>query len=413
MERPSPGEAEGLDDLVDKVITLEEGVPKSIAKNDFDEDLAKALYQFYKDRIHIEWPTMVKDHYTLTSKGWIGHIPIQQDAVLQIKPKVEIKNIFRMLDYAYDLKSFYLFEGLVPMESIEDLFENLASILAKTVLDRARKGLYRGYLAERDRFPYCRGRIEIVPSILSSMCGDIRLTCDYEENTADVDENRLLAWTLYQMPKFQLAKEAVRQRVRQAYRAVSVAVETKPMTVADCINRSYNGLNEDYRRMHSICRFFLEHTGPSLNLGEHSFIPFLIGMPYLFESFVAKWLRLNLPKNLYVETKYHAELDPDGNFFYDIDLVLKDSGTDQVLAVLDTKYKREERPDPADINQVVAYAARMATFDAFLIYPSSVTCFPVLSHGKMKVRCLNFDLNRDLDESGELFLKELKEQLAN
>jgi 5-methylcytosine-specific restriction endonuclease McrBC regulatory subunit McrC len=43
------------------------------------------------------------------------------------------------------------------------------------------------------------------------------------------------------------------------------------------------------------------------------------------------------------------------------------------MAVLDTKYKRNHSPEESDIQQIVAYAVRMNTKNAFLIYPSTTT----------------------------------------
>ena len=127
--------------------------------------------------------------------------------VLQINPKVPIQNLFRMLEYAYNLKSFETYEGLSGVESINDIFENIASILSQRVLDRARKGLYQGYISEQEYLPYLRGRINIVPSMIASTRGSIRLNCEFEEFTPNLIDNQILAWTLYLIPRFQFKRK--------------------------------------------------------------------------------------------------------------------------------------------------------------------------------------------------------------
>ena len=50
-----------------------------------------------------------------------------------------VENIFRMLEYAYNVP-FKQTDELVECETLEDYFERLASVLAKRVLDRGRRG---------------------------------------------------------------------------------------------------------------------------------------------------------------------------------------------------------------------------------------------------------------------------------
>jgi len=393
--------------MVGRVIELEEEIARSIPSTEFDEATALALY--HGSHIAVEFPNLLNDQcYVLRSQGYVGQIPVAEDSILiRISPKVPILNLFRMLEYAYDLKSFLLLEGKTTVDSLDDLFEILAAILAKRVLDRARKGLYCDYIIDEEALPYIRGQIKVMPSLRAAMRGSTRLECEYEEHTPNVDDNRILAWTLYQLPRFRLKREDVQQQVRQAYRSLASTVDVKSLEPRVCINRFYHRLNDDYRPMHGLCRFFLEHCGPGIEVGEHEFIPFVLHMPILFESFVAKWLQANLPAAIRFETQYKADLDEDGMFVFRIDLVLIDVASDRVLAVLDTKYKRKERPEEADIQQIVAYAVRMNTQKAILIYPSTDTQLVNLTVGEVNLCSLIFDIGVDPDEAGRSFLEKL------
>ncbi len=86
--------------------------------------------------------------------------------------------------------------------------------------------------------------------------------------------------------------------------------------------------------------------------------------------------------------------------------------SDNVLAVLDTKYKRGKVPEPNDIQEIVAYTVSMGTENAFLIYPSEITQPFELSVGNIQVRSLIFDINKDLDQSGDAILEQLDSLLA-
>ena len=136
-------------------------------------------------------------------------------------PKVPVNNLFRMLEVAYNLRSFRLFDGEIQIESLEDVYERIVSILARRVLDRARKGLYRGYIGEADDLPYVRGRIDAVGAMLNSMRGIPRIPCRYEEHTADLEDNRILLWTLHQVRRQALRQEKVRIELDRARRALA------------------------------------------------------------------------------------------------------------------------------------------------------------------------------------------------
>jgi 5-methylcytosine-specific restriction endonuclease McrBC regulatory subunit McrC len=73
-----------------------------------------------------------------------------------------------MLEYAYRLKGFHILPGIVDSDSIRELYEKLAWILAGRVLDRTRRGLYRSYVSERDALPYLRGRLDVEEALARS-----------------------------------------------------------------------------------------------------------------------------------------------------------------------------------------------------------------------------------------------------
>jgi 5-methylcytosine-specific restriction enzyme subunit McrC len=317
-----------------------------------------------------------------------------------------------MWEYAYRLKSFELFRDIAHFDSLQDIFDHLAANLAKQVLQRVCRGIYRAYLERQELLSYLRGKVHIVSTTRAILRGSTRLVCEYEERTANLEENRILAWTLYILPRLPIQREDVRLMVRKAFRALAGAVEVSPVKAQDCINRHYHRLNDDYRPMHGLCRFFLENCGPDIKPGGYEMIPFVLYMPSLYELFVAEWLRENASKYFRVVPQYKAEIGGSDTLSFRIDLVLRDMASNKVLAVLDTKYKRKSEPDQADIQEIVAYAVRMGTNNAFLVYPSTATKFSDLSIGKIQVRSLIFDIGDDLEEGGRCFLKSLTEALG-
>lgn len=394
-------------------IILEEESNTIKDRNELDERIAIEICNRYNSYIDVQFPTPVNPYYVLRPGGYIGHISITEDTVIHIEPRVPINNIFLMLEYAYNLKSFHFLEGIVELNQINELYEALASVLAKKVLDRYRKGLFRDYVKREESLPYLKGRLLINQTIRATNRGSVNLECEYSENTADVIDNKILAWTLYRVSLFNIQREDVRKQLRQAYRALSGSVEISSISPQDCINRLYHRLNEDYEPMHALCRFFLEQCGPLSNGGDHDFIPFILSMPHLFELFVAKWLEKHLPDDIKIKAQYYTNLDEHGMFSVKIDLVLIDLMSGQTLAVLDTKYKTTERPSITDISQVVLYAIHMNTRKAFLIYPSNVTEIYTIPIKSVSVNCLRFDISKNPEEAGQIFLCNLLQKLKD
>src|SRR5262245_48284884 len=218
------------------IIELEEEADKAISKGDFDD--ASALALSMSGHFDVKFPSIITSQaYIIRSKGWVGHIPVGAQIIVKIRPKLPISSIFGMLEVAYNLKSFALLEGETNINTIEELFERVASILAHRVLDRARKGLHQAYLTERDDLAFVRGRVDIRESLKRSLQGSAYLHCEFQHLTHDLEDNQILLWTLHQTSRARLRRPEVAHAVRKAYRVLSGTVRLSKKGAEDCINR--------------------------------------------------------------------------------------------------------------------------------------------------------------------------------
>lgn len=234
---------------------------------------------------------------------------------------------------------------------------------------------------------------------------DVSVECHYHEHTADVEENQLLAWSLHTVLRSGLCHEPALTVVRRARQTLLGTVSLKQFKGTDCTRRPYDRLNDDYRPLHSLCRFFLENTGPSHACGESEMLPFKVNMARLYERFVAEWLAASLPPPWKVRAQEEFSVGERGVVSFNIDIVLYDSTSGAPLCVLDTKYKTPDRPATDDISQVISYAVAKGCKDAVLVYPAAPTTPLDEKIGGIRVRSLTFSLSHDLDLSGETFVK--------
>jgi 5-methylcytosine-specific restriction enzyme subunit McrC len=336
----------------------------------------------------------------LTNLGWAGYIPLGRNTGLFLLPKVHLPNLFGMMGYAYRLGEF-LEAGVYQSASVGEFYEQLAYILARRVLARARQGLYREYVPKTEALPYVRGRLHNPLSTFNVQPSTI--LCDFHEHTSNIEDNQILAWTLYTIARSGLLTPRVAPTVRAAYRALAGAGTLIPVAVGTLSGRTYTRLNPDYRGLHALCRFFLDHAGPQHQAGDQAMIPFLVEMARLFEQFVAEWLRGHLPEGMSLRVQERVALGEAGDLHARVDLVLYDS-TGRATAVLDTKYKTPDHPEPEEVFQVAGYADLKGCGDAFLVYPAPLKRPLDVRVGDVRVRGATFGLEGDLEAAGMKFL---------
>lgn len=221
-----------------------------------------ALYHQFGSQIRIEWPTPATGgQWRLTPGGWVGIFPASKDLTVIVEPKVPLRSVFAMWEWAYDLSQFRVLDGAQPVTTFEEFYSQMARILAAQVLARGRKGLAREYVGFDEPLPVIRGRLD-VPALIRRPWAT-QPVCHYHEHTPDIADNQILAWTLGGILHAPACNLAARPVVRQAFMMLRHAVDARPFAARDAAGRRYTRLTADYAPMHALCRFFIEHSGPS------------------------------------------------------------------------------------------------------------------------------------------------------
>jgi 5-methylcytosine-specific restriction enzyme subunit McrC len=210
-----------------RIVELTEYIPRKFEREEIDDAIAETLWRKYDTQVAVDFPSpKTGGKWKLTSQGWVGHIPLTPEFHLTLRPKVPLKNLFGMLEYAYQLKSFRFIEGLIDCESLEDFYSQLAYLLARRILDRGRKGFYRAYVPKTGQLAYIRGRLNMRQAIQKPW--DVKLRCHYEEHSGDIEDNQILAWTLFIIGRSGLCSERVSPIVRQGYHTLQGFVTVQP-----------------------------------------------------------------------------------------------------------------------------------------------------------------------------------------
>jgi 5-methylcytosine-specific restriction enzyme subunit McrC len=387
-------------------ITLVEYQPAYLSSAALSQSIGERLWRQYDAngrKLQVAFPSpKTNQQWELISQGWVGHIPLTPDCHLHLLPKIPVANLFAMWAYAYQLQGLDIQNRLVHVHTLPDFFDKLASILAQLILRRSHLGFYHAYRAKSARLLYVKGRVDFKQSITQTA---VSLLCRFDDRTMDIEDNQILVYTLDQIAPSGRCQPQTQRLIRRAIHALG-GVSKRPFSPADCTNRLYTRLHDDYQPMHALCRFFLEHSGPSHTTGTHTALPFLINMARLYELFVAEWLKEHLPAPWIVKVQEQLILGRNNELQFEIDLVLYDEQFEP-YAVLDTKYKNPGKPAKSDINQIITYAKAKNCQRAILIYPTPVDQPMHVQIGDIQLRTLTFAIDTDIDEAGHQFISQL------
>jgi 5-methylcytosine-specific restriction enzyme subunit McrC len=313
-----------------------------------------------------------------------------------------------MIAYTCDLPELLTASDLVEVAEMGDLYDQLAAMLARRVLVRCRQGIFHAYCPRSARLPTIRGRVVVAHA--SRTPWEPHLYCQYDEQTADVEDNQILAWTLDQILRSRYCSQPTQLLVEQALRALRPAVTVRPFAAAACLGRHYDRLNQEYRSLHALCYFVLAHSTAVAAPGDVPMVPFFIHMPTLFERFVAAWLMHRRVASWRLQAQERFVYDAAEKLYFTIDLVIRDRVSGAVRWVLDTKYKAPTQgPATEDLAQVIAYAEATGAAEAILVYPAPLAHPLDAQIGHVRVRTLTFSLDRPVEEAGEHFVAALEQ----
>lgn len=382
--------------------TLTEYQPVSLPASALSEETAALLWRRYRKQIEVEPPSFrTGNRWQLTAQGWAGFIPLTRYLTLILQPKVALSDLFAMIEVAYHLESLHFLPGQIHVASLPAIYTSLARILAQHIQARSRRGLYRAYTLIQENTAYVRGRIR-TPALGASLPA-ATIACSYQQLTTDVEENRILTWTLHAILQSGLCSGETLQLIHQVYRLLIGQCTLTPMTAKQSRDRHYTRLNQDYAPLHALCAFFLDQSGPAHTIGDQTMISFLVDMARLYEQFVAAWLKNRLAHSHHVAVQVHTPVS--SNLHFTIDLIIS---AGRQRWIVDTKYKTPTAgPDTADVAQVLAYAQVQNAQEAVLVYPAPIPQPLDVTVGGVRLRTLTFRLDEDLDQAGEVLVAAL------
>jgi len=80
-------------------ISLVEHESILLAQDEMTREEGEGLWRRYRDHVEVDFPSPVTSgNWRLSAEGWVGHLPVSEEFAVEIKPKVGVHNLFRMLE---------------------------------------------------------------------------------------------------------------------------------------------------------------------------------------------------------------------------------------------------------------------------------------------------------------------------
>ncbi len=338
-------------------LTLTEGSPGLLVR--LDEATAMAL----ETSRWLSCTRTADPHVWLVTPGTnVGVVTVGSQQFI-IRPKIDISRLVFLMGYAHS-PSFWR-DDPVQLDPETDFSEALAASFARQAGRALDQGLLKGYRTSDESLTVVRGRIREGDQIRRHWGRLIPIEVRYDDYTADIPENQLLAGaveTLLRLPIAQTFRTPLLRLRVQLADATPVRGPGRPRWTP-------SRLNARYRTALELAELILDGRSFEQRVGNVTMSGFLFDMAAVFEGFVTVALREAMrPHGGRSSVQYRTHLDVAQTVAIRPDYVWIRDGRPATVA--DAKYKAEKPSGfpQADMYQMLAYATVLGLDHAHLIY---------------------------------------------
>jgi 5-methylcytosine-specific restriction enzyme subunit McrC len=331
-----------------------------------------------------------RNFYSLTSQGvkfceYVGVLKIG-DFVIEVLPKTDDIN-GREFIWQQFLMDMLRVSGLMEIEetgfttlklkqnSILDLYMEL---FLKEVRYLMHTGLVKKYRKTEGNIFVMKGSLVFDKNIRQNLTHAERFYMSYSIYDKDNIFNSLL------LKAITLISKIGSQSIYPVAQSILLDFpECQDIKVSETVfeRLHYDRKSERYRKALNMAKLLLLNYHPDIQNGNNDVLALMFNMNELWEKYVFKKLRKQLHQEF--RSKYEVKEQVINHFWQPIggymrkvkpDIVVVENGNaKKTVAVLDTKWKNltNNRPDDADLKQMLVYNLYNSTSNSALLYPSS------------------------------------------
>ena len=342
-----------------------------------------------------------QDSLVFQAGGYVGLIPINDRIILDIRPRVPVHNLERILQVTNQVPvtlDLHLREYATHKDPSPSLIDILARSLINAIGEIELYGLHREYAQRRADTSFPRGRILMGATFERHMARgrSHAVTASWFEQSSDTAPNRCLKYAIWL-----LAQRYVMITPRKGQRGIVIE-----------LNRLYNlfgktrldkskrflkdSLVSDPNRLPPLRSYYAQALYIATTIIENRGVDFdrkggdvlLPSMIFDFDVVFENYLRAVLQEQFSVLAPYLRVLDGNlggtsggAKLLFDTstlkekanpDIVIRQDNADKEALypiIIDAKYKPVENPDRSDINQAIGYGLSYGCHNVVLAHP--------------------------------------------
>ncbi|WP_167043550.1 restriction endonuclease [Salinibacterium sp. ZJ454] len=314
-------------------------------------------------------PTADEDVWRVSGVQRVGALRVAGHDV-RITPKLPISRLFFMLGYANGRRIWR--DSDVDLDTDTDLMAAVAQAFIRQVRIALSTGLLQGYRTVDASESVVRGRIDFNRQLKRRTGIPSPIEISYDEFTADIDENRVLAGAIDRLLRLPQLEHGARRTLKHFSR-LFIGVDLLPRGVPTP-RVHFNRRNQRYRPAFELATLILRNGSLEHRHGTTRATGFLLNVAEIFEDFLSEAIREKIePLGGKVTAQMRGTLDQANRLTIRPDIAWNVHG--RVVAILDAKYKAEKPAGypHADVYQMLAYCTRWGLDDGHLIYAAGQT----------------------------------------
>lgn len=335
-------------------------------------------------------PTVEEGSFDISAGRRVGALTVGDRHII-VRPKiVDLNRLIFMVGYARDSKIWR--DELVSLDAADELLPALAEAFSRITTRTLESGLLHGYRSVTDTLTVLRGRVLAGEQMSRHYGLPVPLAVEYDDFTADIAENQILAMATMRLLRIPRVTETARRLLRRLRRTLDEV--TLPPSGSAVPRWQPSRLNSRYQTALRIAEIVLAAKSFEHHLGDLTISGYMFDMWRVFEDFVTVALGEALAaRGWHCRAQAKLHLDVGGNVPMKPDLLCHKGLS---TAVVDAKYKAEhpEGFPNADLYQLLAYSTALGLGEGHLVYAKGngpVTNHTVQGSGTV-IHCHALDL---------------------
>ena len=306
--------------------------------------------------------------------------------------QIPIENIYYLLCYAWN-KLDERDRVSVSIDDSTELLDLFAKVLINATHILIKRGLDKNYVAQTVEFAGIKGKLELGQTLKSNLQLKQKTVCSFDEFSADVLTNQILAATFHRLIKKKNLDSELKGEIRKLLRMFAgiTLIDLKP-SVFTRVRLHRN--NKFYGFLINVCQLIYENSLPAETAGEWNFTDFTRDerkMNQLFEAFIRNFYKIE--QNIYRVRSEIIKWDFETSDFQNSQY-LPQMKTDITLEnndskiIIDAKYYREtmainygqEKVKSANLYQLFSYLLNQQTEEEKTIAATGILLYPTIEN---------------------------------